>query len=58
VVTDQRPEVSPQDHSRPLAPNVLLIPGTRNCVNLAENLAAGDFWLGDHEIAVLNEEFS
>jgi aryl-alcohol dehydrogenase-like predicted oxidoreductase len=41
-----------------LAPNVLLIPGTRNCVNLAENLAAGDFWLGDHEIAVLNEEFS
>ena len=40
-----------------IAPNVLLIPGTRTRVNLAENLAAGDLWLGDGEIALLNEEF-
>jgi pyridoxine 4-dehydrogenase len=40
------------------APNVLLIPGTRTRVNLAENLAAGDHCLGDGEIALLNEEFS
>jgi pyridoxine 4-dehydrogenase len=40
------------------APNVLLIPGTHTRVNLAENLAAGDLWLGDGEIAPLNEEFS
>jgi aryl-alcohol dehydrogenase-like predicted oxidoreductase len=40
------------------APNVLLIPGTRTRVNLAENLAAGELWLGDGEIALLNQEFS
>jgi pyridoxine 4-dehydrogenase len=40
------------------APNILLIPGTRTRVNLAENLAAGNFWLGDGEIALLNREFS
>jgi pyridoxine 4-dehydrogenase len=40
------------------APNVLLIPGTRTRAHLAENLAAGSLWLGDREIALLNEEFS
>ncbi|MDT5364076.1 MAG: hypothetical protein QOC69_5838 [Mycobacterium sp.] len=40
------------------APNILLIPGTRTRVNLAENLAAGNFWLGNSEIALLNREFS
>jgi pyridoxine 4-dehydrogenase len=40
------------------APNILLIPGTCTRVNLAENLAAGNFWLGDGEIALLNREFS
>ena len=41
-----------------IAPNVLLIPGTRTRAHLAENLAAGGLWLGDREIAVLNQEFS
>jgi pyridoxine 4-dehydrogenase len=40
------------------APNVLLIPGTRTRAHLAENLAVGDLWLGDRDIALLNEEFS
>ena len=41
-----------------IAPNVLLIPGTRSRAHLAENLAAGGLWLGDREIALLNQEFS
>jgi pyridoxine 4-dehydrogenase len=41
-----------------VAPNVLLIPGTRTRAHLAENLAAGGLWLGDREIALLNQEFS
>jgi pyridoxine 4-dehydrogenase len=41
-----------------LAPNVLLIPGTRTRAQLAVNLAAGGLWLGDREIALLNKEFS
>jgi aryl-alcohol dehydrogenase-like predicted oxidoreductase len=41
-----------------IAPNVLLIPGTRTRPHLAENLAAGGLWLGDREIALLNQEFS
>jgi aryl-alcohol dehydrogenase-like predicted oxidoreductase len=41
-----------------IAPNVLLIPGTRTRAHLAENLAAGRLWLGDRDIALLNEEFS
>jgi pyridoxine 4-dehydrogenase len=41
-----------------LAPNVLLIPGTRTRAHLAENLAAGGLRLGDPEIALLNQEFS
>jgi pyridoxine 4-dehydrogenase len=40
------------------APNVLLIPGTLTRTHLAENLAAEGFWLGDRDIALLNEEFS
>ena len=40
-----------------IAPNVLLIPGTRTRGHLAENLAAGSLWLGDREMALLNEEF-
>ncbi|MGA7466423.1 MAG: oxidoreductase [Mycobacterium sp.] len=40
-----------------IAPNVLLIPGTRTRVHLAENLAAGGLWLGDLEIDLLNREF-
>jgi pyridoxine 4-dehydrogenase len=40
-----------------IAPNVLLIPGTRTRAHLAENLAAGDLWLDDREIARLNREF-
>jgi aryl-alcohol dehydrogenase-like predicted oxidoreductase len=40
------------------APNVLLIAGTRTRPHLAENLAAGRLWLGDRDIALLNEEFS
>jgi pyridoxine 4-dehydrogenase len=41
-----------------IAPNVLLIPGTRTRAHLTENLAVGNIWLGDREIALLNEEFS
>jgi pyridoxine 4-dehydrogenase len=41
-----------------IAPNVLLIPGTGSRGHLAENLAAGGLWLGDREIALLNQEFS
>jgi pyridoxine 4-dehydrogenase len=41
-----------------IAPNVLLIAGTRTRAHLAENLAAGRLWLGDRDIALLNEEFS
>ena len=41
-----------------IAPNVLLIAGTRTRTHLAENLAAGRLWLGDRDIALLNEEFS
>jgi aryl-alcohol dehydrogenase-like predicted oxidoreductase len=41
-----------------IAPNVLLIPGTRTRAHLAENIAAGGLWLRDREIALLNEEFS
>ena len=41
-----------------LAPNVLLIPGTRTRAHLAENLATGGLWLDDREIALLNQEFS
>jgi aryl-alcohol dehydrogenase-like predicted oxidoreductase len=40
-----------------IAPNVLLIPGTRTRGHLAENLAAGSLWLRDREMALLNEEF-
>jgi aryl-alcohol dehydrogenase-like predicted oxidoreductase len=40
-----------------LAPNVLLIPGTCTRAHLAENLAAGGLWLGDREIALLDQEF-
>ena len=40
------------------APNVLLIPGTRTRAHLAENLSAGGLWLGDRDIALLNQEFS
>jgi pyridoxine 4-dehydrogenase len=40
-----------------VAPNVLLIPGTRTRFHLAENLAAGSLWLGDPEIDLLNREF-
>jgi len=39
------------------APNVLLIPGTRARDHLAENLAAGELWLSDHDISVLNGAF-
>jgi aryl-alcohol dehydrogenase-like predicted oxidoreductase len=41
-----------------IAPNTLLIPGTRTRAHLAENLAAGRLWLGDRDIALLNGEFS
>jgi aryl-alcohol dehydrogenase-like predicted oxidoreductase len=41
-----------------IAPNVLLIAGTRTRAHLAENIAAGRLWLGDRDIALLNEEFS
>jgi pyridoxine 4-dehydrogenase len=41
-----------------VAPNVLLIPGTRTRVHLAENLAAGDLGLADREIALLSREFT
>jgi len=40
-----------------VAPNVLLIPGTRTRTHLAENLGAGDIWLSDPEIDRLNREF-
>ena len=40
-----------------IAPNVLLIPGTRTRTHLAENLGASDVWLDDREIARLNREF-
>jgi pyridoxine 4-dehydrogenase len=39
-----------------IAPNVLLIPGTRTRDHLAENLAVGGLSLSDHEIALLNKE--
>ena len=41
-----------------IAPNVLLIPGTRTRDHLTENLAVGHLWLGDREIALLNQEFN
>jgi pyridoxine 4-dehydrogenase len=41
-----------------LAPNVLLIPGTRTRVHLVENLAAESVRLDDREIALLNQAFS
>jgi diketogulonate reductase-like aldo/keto reductase len=41
-----------------VAPNVLLIPGTRTRGHLAENLAAGNLQLSDREIALLNRTFS
>jgi len=40
-----------------VAPNVLLIPGTRARDHLAENLAAGELWLSNHDISVLNGAF-
>jgi pyridoxine 4-dehydrogenase len=40
-----------------VAPNVLLIPGTRTRGHLTENLAAGGLSLSDREIEVLNQEF-
>jgi pyridoxine 4-dehydrogenase len=40
-----------------IAPNVLLIPGTRTRRHLTENLAAGDLSLSEHEIALLDREF-
>jgi pyridoxine 4-dehydrogenase len=40
-----------------IAPNVLLIPGTRTRAHLADNPAAGDVWLDDPEIDLLNREF-
>jgi pyridoxine 4-dehydrogenase len=40
-----------------IAPNVLLIPGTRTRGHLTENLAAGDLSLSEHEIALLDREF-
>jgi pyridoxine 4-dehydrogenase len=41
-----------------IAPNVLLIPGTRTRGHLAENLAAGSVRLDDRDIALLHQEFS
>jgi pyridoxine 4-dehydrogenase len=41
-----------------LAPNVLLIPGTRIRAHLVENLAAESVRLDDREIALLNQAFS
>jgi aryl-alcohol dehydrogenase-like predicted oxidoreductase len=40
-----------------IAPNVLLIPGTRTRAHLAENLAMEDLWLTDSEIDLLGREF-
>jgi len=42
------------DRSSP--PNVLLIRERALAPTLAENLAAGGLWLGDREIALLNQE--
>ena len=41
-----------------IAPNVLLIPGTRSRGHLAENIAAGGLSLSDRDIALINEEFN
>jgi pyridoxine 4-dehydrogenase len=40
-----------------LAPNVLLIPGTRTRIHLAENLGACRLWLEDRDIASLDAAF-
>jgi pyridoxine 4-dehydrogenase len=40
-----------------IAPNVLLIPGTRSRGHLAENIAADGLSLSDSEIVLLNQEF-
>jgi aryl-alcohol dehydrogenase-like predicted oxidoreductase len=48
---------SPSRGCWPSRPTCLLIPGTRIRAHLAENLAAGSLWLGDREMALLNEEF-
>jgi aryl-alcohol dehydrogenase-like predicted oxidoreductase len=40
-----------------VAPNVLLIPGTRSRGHLTENLAVGDLQLTDEDITQLNNEF-
>ncbi|HEX4587934.1 MAG TPA: oxidoreductase [Mycobacterium sp.] len=40
-----------------IAPNVLLIPGTRTRGHLAENVGACRLWLSDRDIVSLNEEF-
>ena len=40
-----------------LAPNVLLIPGTRTRTHLAENLRACALWLEDRDIASLDGAF-
>jgi aryl-alcohol dehydrogenase-like predicted oxidoreductase len=41
-----------------IAPNVLLIAGTRTRTHLAENIAAGDLSLSDRDIALLDQEFT
>jgi aryl-alcohol dehydrogenase-like predicted oxidoreductase len=41
-----------------IAPNVLLIAGTRTRTHLAENIAAGDLSLSDRDIALLDREFT
>jgi aryl-alcohol dehydrogenase-like predicted oxidoreductase len=41
-----------------IAPNVLLIPGTRTRAHLAENLATEGLWLSDAEIERLGQEFT
>jgi pyridoxine 4-dehydrogenase len=41
-----------------IAPNVLLIPGTRSRGHLAENIAAGRLSLSDRDIALINQEFN
>jgi aryl-alcohol dehydrogenase-like predicted oxidoreductase len=41
-----------------IAPNVLLIPGTRTRDHLTENLAACKLWLSDNDITVLNGAFA
>jgi pyridoxine 4-dehydrogenase len=40
-----------------LAPNILLIPGTRTRVHLAENLAAADVSLDDAALTQLTRNF-